>query len=154
MGVSLYPRLTKPQPPPLFLRALHHTTGRQALYTLLARIFFIHIAHTMAQEVQIIRYQDSKHQHQFELATKPGAVFKYRMGEVEFHRDTLLEIDDIFRNFSQGKRASTKEMEETFETTDAKAVAKIICDKGALELTADERERLHATGKEKEFGPI
>ena len=102
------------------------------------------------------------------------------MGELEYHRDNLLLVDDIWcaasrsarspltdrrqfrahtlpslrhrRNFTKGERASTKEMEETFETTDQKQVARLICERGQLELTAEEREKLKLTSKD--VGPV
>eukprot|EP00211_Chloroparvula_japonica_P016761 CAMPEP_0119118982 /NCGR_PEP_ID=MMETSP1310-20130426/680_1 /TAXON_ID=464262 /ORGANISM="Genus nov. species nov., Strain RCC2339" /LENGTH=270 /DNA_ID=CAMNT_0007108391 /DNA_START=81 /DNA_END=893 /DNA_ORIENTATION=+ len=90
----------------------------------------------MADSYQIVRLKKGK--TNFEIMAAPGSVQKFRKNEVSI-KDVLV-MDLIFTNQSKGDKASDDQLERAFETADVKEVAKTICMKGDLQLTAAERQ--------------
>mmetsp|Transcript_17460 Transcript_17460/g.27311 ORF Transcript_17460/g.27311 Transcript_17460/m.27311 type:complete len:269 (-) Transcript_17460:315-1121(-) len=89
-----------------------------------------------SKDFQLVRLKQGK--QTFEVMTNPGSVPKFRKGEVDIGQ--VLYTDVIFKNHSKAEKASDAELSTGFETCDIKEVAKIICNKGDLQLTAAERQ--------------
>jgi len=77
----------------------------------------------------------------FEVLVKPDAVQKIRDGK---DVDILAElaIDEVFRDAHKGSKASAEKMKEFFETEDPVAVARILVQKGEIQLTTEQRRQM------------
>src|SRR3989449_7150502 len=77
----------------------------------------------------------------FEVLVKPEAVQKIRDGK---DVDVLanLAIDEVFRDAHKGSKASSEKMKEFFETDDPVAVARILIQKGEIQLTTEQRRQM------------
>ncbi len=77
----------------------------------------------------------------FEVLVKPDAVQQIRDGK---DVDVLanLAIDQIFRDAHKGSKASSEKMKEFFETDDPIAVARILIQKGEIQLTTEQRRQM------------
>ncbi len=56
--------------------------------------------------------------------------------------DTLMAIDDVFVDWSEGERASTEQKTKSFETQDVTTIARRILKEGEIQLTQDQRKRM------------
>ena len=95
--------------------------------------------------MQIVRYKHGK--LHFEVLTKPGAVLKFRNGNLGW--DNVLASDTVFKNSQKAEKPSGAELayghfvnspSEAFGTENEEECAKIIVDKGELQLSAAERK--------------
>ncbi len=77
----------------------------------------------------------------FEVLVKPEAVQKIREGK-EVDVLANLAIDEVFRDAHKGSKASSEKMKEFFETDDPLAVAKILIQKGEIQLTTEQRRQM------------
>jgi len=77
----------------------------------------------------------------FEVLVKPDAVQKIRDGK-EVDVLSSLAIDEVFRDAHKGSKASSEKMKEFFETDDPVAVAKILIQKGEIQLTTEQRRQM------------
>jgi len=77
----------------------------------------------------------------FEVLVKPAAVQQIRDGK---DVDVLanLAIDEVFRDAHKGSKASSEKMKEFFETDDPVAVARILIQKGEIQLTTEQRRQM------------
>ena len=85
---------------------------------------------------QIVKLKQDK--NTFELLTKPGKALKFREGKCGWNE--VLFSDEIYKNPSKGERFTGKELNKTFGTENLEEVAKIIIEKGELQLSAQERK--------------
>jgi len=90
----------------------------------------------MQREHQIVRFKAGG--VTFEVLTKLGSVLKYRSKQLGWN-DVLFH-EEIFRNFSKAEKAKGSDLKEAFGTEDIQECAKIIVEKGELQLTAQERK--------------
>lgn len=90
----------------------------------------------MAQASQIIRYSVAK--HTFEVLAKPGMPLKFRKDLCGY--DKVLLTDDVFTNAKKGQRASRADLEKAFGTSVEADCARIIVEKGDIQLTTAERK--------------
>eukprot|EP01136_Pigoraptor_vietnamica_P023460 Opistho-1_new@6491 len=90
----------------------------------------------MAQPHQLVRHKAGK--GQFEVATHPGTVLKWRKGEEQWANVPF--ADAIFKNFSKGERAKAEDLKAAFETDNVDECMKIICQKGTVAENAAERK--------------
>ncbi|TLZ53371.1 MAG: ribosome assembly factor SBDS [Methanobacteriota archaeon] len=77
----------------------------------------------------------------FEVLVKPDAVQKIRDGK-EVDVLSNLAIDEVFRDAHKGSKASAEKMKEFFETDDPVAVAKVLIQKGEIQLTTEQRRQM------------
>ncbi len=77
----------------------------------------------------------------FEVLVKPDAVQKMRDGK-EVDLLANLAIDEVFRDAHKGSKASVEKMKEFFETDDPLAVARILIQKGEIQLTTEQRRQM------------
>ncbi len=77
----------------------------------------------------------------FELLVKPEPALSYRHGK-SISLSEILVTETVFNDANKGLRASEKELEEAFGTTDPQKIAESILRKGTLQLTAEQRRRM------------
>jgi ribosome maturation protein SDO1 len=105
----------------------------------------------MAKELRTDRTDDlfkqyviariEKEGERFEVLVKPDAVQKIRDGK-EVDILSQLAIDEVFRDAHKGSKASSEKMKEFFETDEPIAVAKILIQKGEIQLTTEQRRQM------------
>ncbi len=74
----------------------------------------------------------------FEVLTKPGKALKYRDGKCGWNE--VLVADEIYKNHVKGEKFTSNELKKSFQTDNVQEVAKIIVEKGELQLSAQERK--------------
>ena len=77
----------------------------------------------------------------FEVVIHPEIAISFKSGNPVDIREALVS-EKIFTDAHKGMHASEKEMKARFDTSDALEVAKIILNKGEIQLTAEHREKL------------
>ncbi len=81
------------------------------------------------------------HGYRFEIIVDPKLAWNFKQGEeVEFRE--ILRGDTIFEDALRSKKATTESLEEAFGTTDEREVARIILEKGSLQLTTEQRREM------------
>jgi ribosome maturation protein SDO1 len=80
--------------------------------------------------------------NRFEIIVNPELALKYKMGLLDetITLEEILEVDEIFQNSSKGEKAPEEILLHSFETTDLNEIAKVILEKGELNLTAEQRQ--------------
>lgn len=97
---------------------------------------------------QIVRYKHGK--TVFEVMTRPGSVLKYRDGKLGW--DNVLVADEVFTNSKKGDRAKASELKAAFGTDQSGECAKIVVERGELQLSAAERKEKVETRKREIIG--
>jgi len=77
----------------------------------------------------------------FELLVKPDPALDFKMGK-RTDVSNILASDEIYSDANKGTRISDEKLTKYFKTTDPGAIAKIILEKGELNMTAEQRKRL------------
>jgi ribosome maturation protein SDO1 len=88
------------------------------------------------QAFQLVKYKADKNTT-FELMTKKGTVLQYQEGKLGL--SSVLFADEIFTDQARGLRANEADLIKYFNTTNVEECAKVILEKGELQLTAAER---------------
>lgn len=76
----------------------------------------------------------------FEILVDSETAFKYKQGKADLN-DALI-IEGVFSNARKGEISPSEDLEEAFGTTDTREVAKIILDKGTINMSAEHRNKL------------
>ncbi|ELR22518.1 rRNA metabolism protein, SBDS family [Acanthamoeba castellanii str. Neff] len=90
----------------------------------------------MQQAYQVVRYKAGD-TGTFEVLTKKGAALQFREGKLGF--SNVLFADEIYTNHSKGERAKEADLLKAFGTSNIEDCAKVVVEKGELQLTAAER---------------
>ncbi len=77
----------------------------------------------------------------FELLVKPDPALEFKMGK-RSDISSILASDEIYTDANKGNRASKEKLEKYFRTSNTSEVARIILEKGELNLTTEQRRRL------------
>jgi ribosome maturation protein SDO1 len=77
----------------------------------------------------------------FEIACYKNKVVNYRQG-LERDLSEVLQTERIFTNVSKGQFANHADLQKVFDTTDEDAIARLILDKGTMQVSHLEREEL------------
>jgi len=77
----------------------------------------------------------------FEILVDPDLALAYKDGK-RGDLSKILVIDAVFTDAKKGEHASSEKMESLFGTSDPMKVAMIILDKGKLQLTTEQRQRM------------
>jgi len=77
----------------------------------------------------------------FEIVIHPDKAIEYKHGKAVDLRDVLVS-DKIFSDAHKGMHASEHMAEKIFKTSDTMEIAKIILQKGEIQLTAEYRDKL------------
>jgi ribosome maturation protein SDO1 len=79
----------------------------------------------------------------FEVLVDPEKALQFREGH-DIDMDSVLVIEEIFKDAPKGERAPTEALKKTFGTNNAIEVAQRIIKEGELHLTAQQRRELQA----------
>ena len=93
----------------------------------------------MADKLSIVRLIIEG--EKFEILVKPDPALEYKMGK-RTDISNILASDEIYTDSSKGNRASKEKLEKYFRTSNTIDVARIILEKGELNLTSEQRRRL------------
>jgi len=87
-----------------------------------------------------VRAKLRKENEVFEILVDKDKIFDYKEGKVPL--SDILTTAEIFKNIKQGEKASEHEMEKIFHTNNKEEIAKIIIDKGEIQLTAEHKKKI------------
>ncbi len=88
----------------------------------------------------ISAHMDIKGQR-FEVIVDPDLAYMYKTGKKK-EINNVLVIEEVFENFKKGERHKSADLQKAFGTTDVFEVAKIIFEKGELQLTTDQKRKM------------
>lgn len=91
----------------------------------------------MSDKYTLVKYSQSG--EKFEILVDPEKGLSYKRGELD-DLTNILMIDTIFTDSKKGEKPSTSKLESVFGTSDPLEVAKIMFEKGTLQLTAQQRK--------------
>jgi len=91
------------------------------------------------EDAVIARYEHSG--EKFEILVDPDLAMDLKHGK-EVNFDDLLAIDTVFKDAKKGEDKSEEKLQEVFNTTDAKEIAKKIILEGEVQLTTDQRRAI------------
>ncbi|RLI32730.1 ribosome assembly factor SBDS [Candidatus Bathyarchaeota archaeon] len=77
----------------------------------------------------------------FEIMVNPDKALNYKLGK-QVPLSQILVYDVIFRDVGKGEKASEEKLKKIFGTTDPVKIAKVILDKGEVQLTTEQRRKL------------
>ncbi|KAL6053396.1 Ribosome maturation protein SBDS [Balamuthia mandrillaris] len=75
----------------------------------------------------------------FEIACYKNKVVEWRK-KITTNLDEVLQSPTIFENVSKGQAAKIQDLKKAFKTTDDAEIAKIILDKGEIQVSGEERK--------------
>lgn len=78
----------------------------------------------------------------YEILVDPDLVDEWRNNEENVPIDKLLAIEDVFHDAKDGERPTSEAIQNTFESQDMKVIAKIILEKGTIQLTTVQRKSM------------
>jgi ribosome maturation protein SDO1 len=93
----------------------------------------------MSDRYTLVRYTHSG--EKFEILVDPDKGLAYKKGDISDISNVLM-IDTIFTNASKGERPPTTKLVDVFGTSDPIEIAKIMFEKGQLQLTAYQRKEM------------
>ena len=91
------------------------------------------------EDAVIARYEHSG--EKFEILVDPDLAMGLKHGK-EINFDDLLAIDTVFKDAKKGEDKSEEKLQEVFNTTDIKEIAKKIILEGEVQLTTDQRRAI------------
>ncbi|MFH1391643.1 MAG: ribosome assembly factor SBDS [Candidatus Diapherotrites archaeon] len=91
------------------------------------------------EDAVIARYERSG--EKFEILVDPDLAMDLKHGK-EVNFDDLLAIDTVFKDAKKGEDKSEEKLQEVFNTTDVKEIAKKIILEGEVQLTTDQRRAI------------
>ena len=81
------------------------------------------------------------HGHRFEVIVDPKLAWNFKQGEEVDVRE-ILQGETVFEDALRSKKAPIETLEDAFGTTDELEVARIILEKGSLQLTTEQRREM------------
>ena len=90
-------------------------------------------------DVTVVRY--SHEGEKFEILVKPDPALDYKLGKKK-DISSVLVSDDIYTDSGKGTKPATEKLVKAFKTEDSTEIAKIILQKGDLNLTTDQRRKM------------
>ncbi len=81
------------------------------------------------------------HGETFEILLDPKVVDLIKEGK-KFDIVEYMAVEDVFKNASKGTRPTEEKMEEAFGTVEAVDIARIILEKGEIQITAEQRKEM------------
>ncbi|PKL67915.1 MAG: ribosome assembly factor SBDS [Methanobacteriales archaeon HGW-Methanobacteriales-1] len=84
------------------------------------------------------------HGERFEIFVDPDLSAEYKKGSNEsgIEIETVLAVEEIFKDAKKGDKASEEGMLKVFQSTDPLEVAELIIQKGQIQLTAQQRREM------------
>jgi ribosome maturation protein SDO1 len=92
-----------------------------------------------AKKFTVVRHQTGG--EKFEILVDPDKGLLYKNGEIGEVANVMM-ADIIFTDAKKGEKASTEKLENTYGTSDAFEVAKIMFEKGTFQLNAQQRKEM------------
>ena len=92
-------------------------------------------------EFTLVRYKVKG--YRFEIVVNPEKAWQYKQGD-DIPLDDIVEGFTVFENFSKGLKTAEYDLEDAFGTNDEREIAKIMLDKGELQITQEMRKRFLA----------
>jgi ribosome maturation protein SDO1 len=83
----------------------------------------------------------SKGGEHFEVLVDPESALSLREGH-DIDLDTVLAVEEVFKDASKGEKASDERLKKIFGTTEQAAIAKRIIAEGELHLTSQQRRQI------------
>ena len=77
----------------------------------------------------------------FEILVDPEKALAYRRGQ-QYSIESLLAVNQVFKDSKKGDRASSSDLEKAFGSTDTFKVAESILKHGELQLTTEQRRKM------------
>ena len=90
-------------------------------------------------DVTVVRY--SHEGEKFEILVKPDPALDYKLGKKK-DISSVLVSDEIYTDSGKGTKPATEKLVKAFKTEDPTEIAKIILQKGDLNLTTDQRRKM------------
>ncbi len=90
-------------------------------------------------DVTVVKY--SHDGEKFEILVKPDPALDYKLGKKNDVSSVLIS-DDIYTDSGKGTKPATEKLLKAFQTEDLTEIAKIILQKGDLNLTTDQRRKM------------
>lgn len=90
-------------------------------------------------DVTVVKY--SHDGEKFEIIVKPDPALDYKLGKKNDVSSVLIS-DDIYTDSGKGTKPATEKLLKAFQTEDLTEIAKIILQKGDLNLTTDQRRKM------------
>ena len=90
-------------------------------------------------DVTVVRY--SHEGEKFEILVKPDPALDYKLGKKK-DVSSVLVSDEIYTDSGKGTKPATEKLSKAFKTEDPTEIAKIILQKGDLNLTTDQRRKM------------
>ena len=90
-------------------------------------------------DVTVVRY--SHEGEKFEILVKPDPALDYKLGKKKDLSGVLVS-DDVYTDSGKGTKPSSEKLSKAFNTEDQTEIAKIILQKGDLNLTTDQRRKM------------
>ncbi len=81
------------------------------------------------------------HGETFEILLDPKVMDLIKQGK-QFDIVEYMAVEDVFKNASKGTRSSEDKLKEVFGDTDIATVAKVIVEKGEVQMTAEQRKEM------------
>ncbi len=94
----------------------------------------------------------SKRGEVFEILIDPDKALQFKRG-ADINIENMLATREIFKNSKKGERASSSELEKSFNTTDFMKIAHEIVNKGEIQFTTEQRRKL-SEEKKREIAEI
>ena len=76
----------------------------------------------------------------FEILVDPDLAAEYKKNSENIEIESVLAVEEIFKDAKKGDKSSEEKMEKVFESVDPLVVAKKILLKGKIQLTAQQRK--------------
>jgi ribosome maturation protein SDO1 len=102
-------------------------------------LIWVNISNSMTDKLSIVRFTIDG--EKFEVLVKPDPALEFKLGK-RSDISSILVSDEIYTDANKGNRASKEKLEKYFRTSNTLEVAKIILEKGELNLTTEQRRRL------------
>lgn len=93
----------------------------------------------MTEKLTVVRL--SIEGEKFELLVKPDPALDFKMGK-RTDISNVLASDEIYADSNKGTRVSDEKLMKHFKTTDRAEIARMIMERGELNMTAEQRKRL------------
>ena len=93
----------------------------------------------MAAKLTVVRLNIEG--EKFELLVKPDPALDFKMGK-NITISSILASDEIYADANKGTRISDEKLMKHFKTTDPTDIAKMILERGELNVTTEQRKRL------------
>jgi len=93
----------------------------------------------MAAKLTVVRLNIEG--EKFELLVKPDPALDFKMGK-NVTISSILASDEIYADANKGTRISDEKLMKHFKTTDPTDIAKMILERGELNVTTEQRKRL------------